>query len=113
MECMVCGKEFTGDKVLCDYEVCLVCSMVAHSETKTLLEFIPELCNKANCTDDPEEKIVYFKCALDMLYEHKVKYYDKEILLLEQDVGDLIDQFISAIISTKLEQYGIVEQDPA
>lgn len=57
---------------------------------------------KANAATDPDEKIKYLHVILDALYEYKIKYADKGVNVIEQDVEELIDDILDAISEARL-----------
>lgn len=45
---------------------------------------------------------MYLKLMLDILYEYKVKYYDNDVDVLEQNIEGLIDSVVDCISEAKI-----------
>ena len=96
-ECKLCGREVADDLFIDEYEICYFCS----SELSALVELMPgklaEYQEAANNSSDPDEKVKYLSLMLNLLYEYKIKYYDNDVDVIEQNVDDLIGQVIDVI----------------
>ena len=101
-ECKLCYNSFSSDHYVFEYNICVGCFSIMQSKVSTLLEFLPELQEKANNAIDADEKIVYLKSMLELLYEYKILYFDNDVDVIEQNVSDLIDEVIDCISEARL-----------
>ena len=100
--CKICNNEFSDASFNREYAICLSCGMILESKVKVMQDAISQLQEDANATDNPSTKIMFLKMMLDYLYEYKIRYYDNEVDVLEQDVEVLIDNVIDCIADARV-----------
>ncbi len=99
--CKICDRDVKSDFFNTDYGICLSCATILESKVKSLQEVLPSYQEKANSADNANDKILYLKLMLDELYEYKIRYYDNDVDVLEQDIEDLIDTVIDCIADAR------------
>lgn len=101
-ECKLCGAKVAASNFVTDYEICNSCALLLDVEVQQLAKNISFLQEQANAAETPEKKISYLRLMLDNLYEYKVKYYDNEVDVLNQDVEELISEVVDCISFARL-----------
>lgn len=97
-ECKLCGKEVPEDRILPSLGICDICGTEALSFAEDYLTpSVQRFQGLANKTADPDEKLLYLKALLDVMYEYKVKYQDQDVKLVQDDINDDIATIIQAI----------------
>ena len=101
--CKICGKNVEPDFYISDVELCVSCGIKLECDIKNWQEQIPYYQKKANFETDASTKISYLTTILGMLYDYKIRYFDKDFKIFEFDIYDKIDQVIDAISYARIE----------
>lgn len=101
-QCKLCGEPCSDEFYIPDSGLCIACHTIALSLAKTVAEMIPEFQEKANASEDPEDRIIYLHGMLNLLYEYKVKYADNDVNFFDQDIDEQIDEVLDAISYARL-----------
>ncbi|QEY33841.1 hypothetical protein FL966_01600 [Caproiciproducens galactitolivorans] len=101
-ECKICGREVPHSRYMEEIGICDACGIILNCKVESIQEEIGKCQNAANAASSPDERIKYLKLMLDILYEYKVKYYDNDVDVLEQNVEDLIDTVVDCISEAKI-----------
>ncbi len=101
--CKICGKNVKSNYYIKGAEICIPCGIELEDDIKFWQEEMPYYKEKANNEKDAETKIKYLKKLLDMLYKYKIKYYDKDFEIFEQDVHEQLYSVINALSWVRTE----------
>ena len=101
--CKLCRKDIQSDFFNSDTGLCDACQIIAFSNVKTIMSTLPELQKKANSSKNADDRILYLRAILDLLYEYKIKYSDNEVDLIKQDIDDLIDDVVDCISQARID----------